>query len=146
MHTAERRFFGSTALKPRASLSLIETHLLLMAHIWVVELGQHWFRYYRVACWVPSLYVNKREIIVNWTLKTKKWRWNWNYDIFINKNAVTNAVCVLAVILSQSQYVKGGKVSIEFHLQYSTVSNTDVSQCIHIPNMVMQSIVGYQYD
>ena len=41
------------------------THLPLVLHICVSELGQHWFRS------APSHYLNQRWLIINWTLHNK---------------------------------------------------------------------------
>ena len=64
------------------------THLLLMLHIWVSKMGQHWFRYWLVACLAPSHYLNRCWLIVNWTHENKfQWKSNQNSIIFIKKNA-----------------------------------------------------------
>ena len=62
------------------------THIPLVPHICVGELGQHWFRYmYRlVACSAPSHCLNHCWLIVNWTPGNKfQWNLNRNYTIFI---------------------------------------------------------------
>ena len=41
------------------------THRTLMPHICVRELGQHWFRWWLVACLAPSHYLNRHWLIVN---------------------------------------------------------------------------------
>ena len=41
------------------------THRTLMPHICVCELGQHWFRWWLVACLAPSHYLNHHWLIVN---------------------------------------------------------------------------------
>ena len=49
------------------SLGLSElTHLPLVLHICVSELGHHWFRYWPVAYSVPSHYLNQCWFIVKW--------------------------------------------------------------------------------
>ena len=47
------------------------THLSLVTHICISELGQHWFKYWLVACSAPSHYLNQWRLIVNWTLRNK---------------------------------------------------------------------------
>ena len=48
--------------------NLLSTHLPLVPHICVNELGQHWFRYWLVTYLVPSHYLNQCYLIVSWTL------------------------------------------------------------------------------
>ena len=43
------------------------THLTLVPHICVRELGQHWLRQWLVACSAPSHCLNQCWLIVNWT-------------------------------------------------------------------------------
>ena len=50
-------------------------HLPLVPHVQVVELGQHWFRYWLVASTAPSHYLNQCCLIVNRTLRNKR-QWN----------------------------------------------------------------------
>ena len=64
------------------------THLLLMLHIWVSKMGQHWFIYWLVPCSAPSHHLNRCWLIVNWTHENKfQWKWNQNSIIFIQENA-----------------------------------------------------------
>ena len=51
------------------------THILV-PHICVNELGQHWFRLWHVACSAPSCYLNQCWLIVNWSHRNKL-RWNY---------------------------------------------------------------------
>ena len=41
-------------------------HLPLVPHICINELGQHWFRWWLVACSAPSHYLNRCWLIANW--------------------------------------------------------------------------------
>ena len=83
-----------------------KTHLPLVPHICVSELGQHWFRWWLVACSAPSHYPNQCSLIVNWTLRNKlHWNSNRNCNILIDRNAFENAVCKMATILSRGIWV-----------------------------------------
>ena len=62
------------------------THLPLVPHICISEPGQHWFRWWLVACSAPSNYLNQCWFIVNWTP-------GWNFIIFIQENAYEIVVC-----------------------------------------------------
>ena len=80
------------------------THLPLVAHICVSESGQHWFRYWLVACSAPSHYLNQCWLIVNWTLwNNVQWNLNRYSIIFIQENAAENAVCQIG-----GQFCPGG--------------------------------------
>ena len=82
------------------------THVRLVPYIYVSELGQHWLRYWLVACLAPSHYLNQCWNIVNWTLRNKlQWSPNQNSKIFIQENAFVNVVWKMAAILSRPQYV-----------------------------------------
>ena len=64
------------------------THLALVTHICVSELGHHWFRQQLVACSVPNHYLNQCWFIVNWTPGNKfQWNLNLNFILFIQENA-----------------------------------------------------------
>ena len=64
------------------------TFLAIVLHICISEWGQHWFRWWLVAYFAPSHYVNQCWVIVNWPLRNKlQWNFNQNTNIFINKNA-----------------------------------------------------------
>ena len=70
------------------------THLLLVPHICVRALGQHWFRSWHGAWSAPSHYLNQCWNIVNCTLRKKnQWNLNKNYFTFIQENALENIVC-----------------------------------------------------
>ena len=58
------------------------THLPLVPHICISELGQHWFRKWLVAYSAPSHYLNQCCLIVNWTIQ---WNFNQNTKFFIYK-------------------------------------------------------------
>ena len=78
------------------------THLPLVPHICVNELGKHWFRLWLVACPAPSHYPNQCWFIVKWTLGNKlQWNFNKNTKLSIHENASENIVCELAAILSR---------------------------------------------
>ena len=47
----------------------------LVPHICVSKLGQHWFRQWLVACSAPSHCLDQCWLIVNWTLRNKRY-WN----------------------------------------------------------------------
>ena len=62
------------------------THLPLVPHICVSELGQDWFRQWLVACSAPSHYPNQCSLIVNWTLRNKlQWKSKRNSIISFKK-------------------------------------------------------------
>ena len=64
------------------------THFPLVPHIWVSELGQHWFRWRLVAYSVASHYLIQCWVIVNWTLRNKlQWNFNQNAKLFIHEIA-----------------------------------------------------------
>ena len=59
--------------------SIYLTHLPLVPHICISELGPHWFRWWLVAYSVPGHYLNQCWVIVNWTLVLgNKLQWNFN--------------------------------------------------------------------
>ena len=81
------------------------THLPLVPHICVIELGQHWFRWWLVAYSVPSHYLNQCWVIVNWTLRNKlQWNFNSNTKLNIHENAFEN-VCEMVTILFRRRWV-----------------------------------------
>ena len=55
------------------------THLPLVPHICVSELGQHWFRYWLVAYSALHHYLNQCCVIVDWTFGNKL-QWNFNQN------------------------------------------------------------------
>ena len=72
----------------------ILTHLLLVPHICIRELGQHWLSQWLVAYSAPSHCLNQCWPIVNWTPGNKfQWNLNRNSVIFIQENAFENVVC-----------------------------------------------------
>ena len=59
-----------------------------------------------VAFSAPSLYLNQRWNILNWTFGNQlHWNVNQNINIFIKENAFENVVWGITAILSQLQYV-----------------------------------------
>ena len=72
------------------------THLSLVTHICVNELGRHRFRYWLVDCSAPSRYLNQCWRIVNWSHGNKfQWNMNRNSVIFIQENAFENVFCLI---------------------------------------------------
>ena len=81
------------------------THLPLVPHICVGDLGQHWFQKWLVAYSAPSHYLNQCCDIVNWTLSSKlQWNLNRNSDILIHENAFQNIVCTSGGHFVQGAY------------------------------------------
>ena len=72
------------------------THLHVVPHICIRELGQHWSRKWLVACWAPSHYPNQCWLIVNYSLQ---WNSNQNTKVFIHKNAFQYVVSKMVAIL-----------------------------------------------
>ena len=58
------------------------THLPLLPHIYVSEIGQHWFRQWLGAFSVPIHYMNQWWLVVNWT-PGNKFRCNSNRNSII---------------------------------------------------------------
>ena len=70
---------------------LYKTYLLLVPHICVSKLGQHWVRQWLVASSVPSHDLNQCWLIFSLTPWNKfQWNSNRNSIIFINKNVFEN--------------------------------------------------------
>ena len=90
--------FDITAMRNRCL-----THLPIVLHICDNELGQHWFRWWLVACLAPSNYLKQCWDIVNWTLRNKL---RWNTKLFIHVNAPENIICEMSAILSRGRWVK----------------------------------------
>ena len=66
------------------------------------ELGHHWF-----SCLVPSHYLNKCWLIVNWTTDNRfQWNFNHNVTIFWQENWLQNTFCQITAILSFHPLVK----------------------------------------
>ena len=82
------------------------SHLTLVLHICVCELGQHWFRWWLVAYSAQSHYLKQCCVIVNWTLRNKL-LWNFiKIQNFSNtKIAFENIVCETVAILSRGRWV-----------------------------------------
>ena len=83
------------------------THLPLVPHICVSELGHHWFRYWLVACSVSSHYLNRCWHSVNWTLGNK-FQWNCNRIVSFSfkKTHMKMSSAKMAAILSRERWVK----------------------------------------
>ena len=69
------------------------THLPLVPHICVNDLGHHWFRKWLVACSASSHYLNQCWLIVNWAPgNIFQWNLNRNSIIFIQENENENVI------------------------------------------------------
>ena len=97
-------------------------------NICVSELGQHWFRYWLVACSASSHCLNKCCLIVNWTLRNKpQWNKNQNTKVFIPVNAFENVVCEMAAIFSRERWVKWHAKTVHM---YTTKQTQNTALCI----------------
>ena len=111
----------------------VKTYLPLVPHICVSESGQHWFRLWRVACSVPSHYLNQCLVIVNWTLRNKlQWIFNQNLINFIHENASENIVCEMAAILSRGRWVNKILYGFSSEERGALVDRTNVTRWIAI--------------
>ena len=100
---------------------------LMVPHICVSELGQHWFRWWLVACIVPSHYLNQGCIMTNWTLTNKrKWNFNKNTTVFIYDNAFENVIYEMVVIL-----FRGRRVNHLHHLSFEKLKYIFMSPKIY---------------
>ena len=91
-------------VKSRHQIGELITHLTLLPHISVSELGQRWFRWWLVVYSAPSPYLNQCWVIVNWTRRNKlQWNFNQNTNVFIQENASENIVCGMAAILPKGR-------------------------------------------
>ena len=83
-------------------LFTILTHLPLVPHKGVGELGKQWFRQWLVACSVPAHHLNQCWNSGNWTLGNKlQWNLNLNSYIFIQENVFEKVVCEMTDILTR---------------------------------------------
>ena len=70
----------------------VSTYLPLVPLICASELGHYWFRWRRVACSMPSHYMNQYWLIINWIHRNKlQWHSNQNTKRFVHENAFENA-------------------------------------------------------
>ena len=68
--------------------------------------NHHCVRQWLVAWMTPSHYLTWWWNAVNWTLRNKlQWKFNQNSNIFIQENALENAVWKIAAILPRPQFV-----------------------------------------
>ena len=75
-------------------------------YICISKTCQHCFRYWLLACSVPSHYLNQCWDIVNCTLGNKfQWNFNKNTTIFIEENNFENVVWKMVAILFQLQHI-----------------------------------------
>ena len=89
------------------------SHLPLVPHICVSELGKHWFRQWLVASSAPSHYLNQCWLIVNWTLRnTPQKNSNQNTKVFIHENAFECVGCEMAAILSRGRWINSDYLGI----------------------------------
>ena len=104
-------------------IKMMLTHLSLVPHICVNELGQHQFRKWLVAYPAPSHYLNQCWVIDNWTLRNKpQWNSNQNTTLSIHENASENIVCEAAAILSRGRWVNALKPSDVCMRHYARLS------------------------
>ena len=75
-----------------------------MPHLWVAELGQHWFRWWLVAFWAPSHYLSRWWRTVNWTVRNK-FQCNLHQNLFVHENTFENVVRKKAAILLRGRWV-----------------------------------------
>ena len=54
-----------------------------VTHIWVSTLSHRWFRWWLVACSVPTPYLNKLWPIINRALGSK-WQWNSSQNTYVS--------------------------------------------------------------
>ena len=94
--------------------------------IW--HFSHHWFRSWLVSCLIPSHYLNKCWLIVDWTLRNKlQWNMNQNTNIFLQGNAFKNVTCKLAAIMSRPQCINCSLITADF------------IDCHHIVHLVLES-------
>ena len=90
------------------------THWGRVLHIYVTNVGHHWFRYWLVTCLAPSHYLNQCWNIANCTRSNKlHWNLNQNSYIFIQENAFENVICKMAAILSRPYCVNSVVEALE---------------------------------
>ena len=97
------------------------THLPLVSHICVCQLGQHWFRKWLVAYLAPNHYLNQCWLIVNWTPRNKlQWNFDQNTKFFIHESAFENLICEMATMLSRGSWVNWTKDgTVHWHIYRS---------------------------
>ena len=83
--------------------------LPLVPHIYVSDLGQHWFRLWLVACPAPSHYLNQCCLLVNWILGNEL-QLTVKFELkkekqkpFIHENAFETVICEMVAILSRGE-------------------------------------------
>ena len=77
-------------------------------HTSVHKLHHHWFRYWSVACLVPSHYQNRCWYIVSWFFRNiVQWNFNKNTNICIKENILDNVIykTKLPMILNRAKCV-----------------------------------------
>ena len=100
MFSADTSVYATSKLNPL-------THLPLVPHIYVNELGQRWFRESPVASSAPSHYLNKCWLTVRRTLRNKlQWNLIKNPRLFIHENTFEYVVYEMAAILPRGRCVK----------------------------------------
>ena len=99
-------FFFVVILSVIVDKFLCLTHLPLVPNICLSESGQHWFRLWLVAYWMPSHFLNQCWVIVNWTLGNHlQLNFNQNTKIFIHENVCENIICEMVAILFRERWV-----------------------------------------
>ena len=76
------------------------THQGLVRHIRVTEQGHHCFRWWFVACMVPSHSLNHCWIII--PCEKKKWNWNQHKSIKNLSSAKWHPFCLCLIVLSDN--------------------------------------------
>ena len=95
------------------------TYLSLVPYMCVGELGQHWLRWWLVACSAPIHYLNQWWLVVNWTTRNKfPWNLRQNSNIFIQEHAFEN-VCQMAAILSRKRWVNTLMIGFAYMCQWT---------------------------
>ena len=95
-----RSFFPPTSLPPHRT-----THSCTACTCSILKAGPKCTKSIATVAWsVPSHYLNQWWNIASWILR-KKFRWNFNRNsyIFIQENALENAICKMTDMLSWPQ-------------------------------------------
>ena len=115
-----KSWFNALTLNQPTHVSL--THLLVVPHIYICELGQYRLEWWRVACSAPSLYLNQYRLILNGTLRNIiLWNSIKNTQIFTHENAFETVVCEMAVILTRGKWVNKMLIKNEMSIPQKTL-------------------------
>ena len=86
MRNMESILYLNTYHASKYEFSQFLTHLPIVPHICIRQLGEHWFRWWLVAYLAPNHYIKQCWVIVNWTLRNSlQWNFNQNSKFFIRK-------------------------------------------------------------